>query len=126
MNFPCGPLFEKGVSQYQTDPDLKHEISTKILEFLKSRMTNLLVDQGFSREAVNAALSVSFYNVPDAFLRIKALDVLRQAPDFEPLSTAFKRVVNILKKAGADEKTRVNVNLLILMQKRHFTRNANR
>ncbi len=104
-------LVRRGVAQYQTDPDTKNEISTQILEFLRSRMTNMLVDQGFSREAVNAALSVSFYNVPDAFLRIKALDALRQAPDFEPLATAFKRVVNILKKAGGDEKTRVNVNL---------------
>lgn len=110
-DFSLRILVRRGVAQYQTDPDKKNEISTQILEFLKRRMTNMLVDQGFSREAVNAALSVSFYNVPDAFLRIKALDALRQAPDFEPLSTAFKRVVNILKKAEGDEKTRVNINL---------------
>ena len=71
----------------------------------------MLVDQGFSREAVNAALAVPFYNVPDAFLRVKALDILRQEPDFEPISTSFKRVGNILKKGSADEKTLVNVNL---------------
>ncbi|ACN15902.1 GlyS [Desulforapulum autotrophicum HRM2] len=111
FDFSLRALVRRGVAQYQTDPDKKNEISTQILEFLKGRMTNMLVDQGFSREAVNAALSVSFYNVPDAFLRIKALDILRQEPDFEPLSTAFKRVVNILKKAGGDAKTRVNVNL---------------
>lgn len=101
----------KGVSFYQTDPGKKHEISTRILDFLKARMTNMLVDQGFSREAVNAALAVPFYNVPDAFLRVKALDILRQEPDFEPISTSFKRVGNILKKGSADEKTLVNVNL---------------
>ncbi|MBI9088219.1 MAG: glycine--tRNA ligase subunit beta [Desulfobacterium sp.] len=111
FDFSLRSLVRKGVSKYQPDPDKKHDISTKVLEFLKSRMTNMLVEQGFSREAVNSALSVSFYNVPDAVLRIKALDALRQAPDFEPLSTAFKRVVNILKKANADEKTRVNENL---------------
>ncbi len=111
FDFSLRTLVRKGVGQYQTDPDRKNKISTQILAFLKSRMTNMLVDQGFSREAVNAALAVSFYNVPDAFLRIKALDALRQAPDFEPLSTAFKRVVNILKKADGDEKTMVNVNL---------------
>ena len=101
----------KGVSLYQTDPGKKHEILTRILDFLKARMTNMLVDQGFSREAVNAALAVPFYNVPDAFLRVKALDILRQEPDFEPISTSFKRVGNILKKGSADEKTLVNVNL---------------
>ena len=66
-------------------------------------MTNMLIDQGHSREAVNSALSVSFDDVPDALMRIKALEILRQAPDFEPLSIAFKRVVNILKKSGMDE-----------------------
>ncbi|MDY0220156.1 MAG: glycine--tRNA ligase subunit beta [Desulfobacterium sp.] len=111
FDFSLRTFVRKGVSLYQTDPDKKHEISTRVLEFLKARMTNMLVDQGFSREAVNAALSVPFYNVPDAFLRVKALDTLRQEPDFEPISTSFKRVGNILKKGSADEKTLVNVNL---------------
>lgn len=111
FEFSLRSFVRKGVSLYQTDPDKKHEISTKILDFLKGRMTNMLVDQGFSREAVNAALSVSFYNVPNAFLRVKALDTLRQEPDFEPISTSFKRVGNILKKASVDEKTLVNANL---------------
>ena len=51
---------------------------------------------------MNAALAVGFDNVPDALMRIDALDVLRKAPDFESLSVAFKRVVNILRKAVYD------------------------
>ncbi len=68
----------------------------------------MLVDQGCTREAVTSALTVSFDNIPDALLRIKALDLLKQAPDFEPLSIAFKRVVNILKKADLQEQPLVD------------------
>ncbi len=90
------------------------QCTEKVLEFIKNRMTNMLVDQGHSKEAVNSALSVSFDDVPDTLMRIQALETLRKAPDFEPLSTAFKRVVNILKKAGkidADVPTMVKESL---------------
>jgi len=111
FDFSLAALVHKGVFLYQPDPDKNHGISSKVLEFLKSRMINMLIEQGFSREAVNSALSVSFYNIPDAILRIKALDLLRKAPDFEPLSIAFKRVVNILKKCDGATKILVNENL---------------
>jgi glycyl-tRNA synthetase beta chain len=39
--------------------------------------------------------------VPDLWNRAKALQDLKTAPDFEPLAVAFKRVVNIIKKAKA-------------------------
>ena len=63
-------------------------------------MVNIMTDRGFSKEAVNSALSASFDNIPDVQLRVKALYSLRQAPDFEPLAITFKRVENIQKKAG--------------------------
>lgn len=104
-------LVDKGVSLYVTDPERKTQVASKVMEFLKNRMINLLVDQGISREAVNAALAVSFDRLPTDLLRIKALDGLRQAPDFEPLSTAFKRVVNIIRKSGAEAGAGIDVSL---------------
>ncbi len=104
FKFSIKEIVEKGLFSYEPDPGRRSVLSAKIMEFLKRRMVNMLVvDHGFSREAVNSAVSVSFNDVPDALLRVRALDALRQAPDFEPLSIAFKRVVNILKKAGALE-----------------------
>ncbi len=99
FTFSLKALVDKSISLYGGD---SHH-AKQVLEFIRNRMTNMLIDQGHSREAVNSALSASFDNVPDALMRIKALEVLRQAPDFEPLSIAFKRVVNILKKSGMDE-----------------------
>ncbi len=101
FRFSMKDLVDKGLFPYEADSGKRLELSAKIMEFLKRRMVNMLVvDHGFSREAVNSALSVSFDDIPDTYLRVKAIDALRKAPDFEPLSIAFKRVVNILKKAG--------------------------
>ncbi len=104
-NFPISlfDLINRGVSLYVTDDQKKEATANAIHGFFKSRMENMLVEQGYSREAVKSALSVSFDVLPDDLLRIKALETLRQAPDFEPVSVAFKRVVNILKQAGAGD-----------------------
>lgn len=114
FTFSLTELVEKSVSFYVSelykDIDLEQQtgkqkaVSENVMGFIKIRMTNMLVEHGDSKEAVASALAVGFDNVPDAVMRIKALDVLRQAPDFEPLSAAFKRVVNILKKSEAAEK----------------------
>ena len=40
-------------------------------------------------------------NIPDTWRRAAALEKLKAKPDFVPLAVAFKRVVNIIKKADA-------------------------
>jgi len=101
FKFSIIEIMEKGLVPYEADSEKRLILLAKILDFLKRRMVNMLVvDHGFARESVNSAVSVSFDDIPDTLLRVKALDALRQAPDFEPLSIAFKRVVNILKKTG--------------------------
>ncbi|MBF0200229.1 MAG: glycine--tRNA ligase subunit beta [Desulfamplus sp.] len=96
--------FPNSKRQYVAEKNRETDTVSAVLEFIGTRMTNMLLEQGYSREAVSSALSVSFDNVPDTLSRVKALDLLRQAPDFEPLSSAFKRVVNILKKEGVPQK----------------------
>ncbi len=101
FKFSIKEIMDKGLVPYEADSEKRSLILAKIMEFLKRRMVNMLVaDHGFARESVNSAVSVSFDDIPDALLRVEALDALRHAPDFEPLSIAFKRVVNILKKTG--------------------------
>jgi glycyl-tRNA synthetase beta chain len=98
LTLSLAELVETGVGLYEPDPAKKQAVAARVMDFLRSRLANLLVDQGISREAVNSGLAVSFDKVPDDLLRIRALDRLRREPDFEPLSIAFKRVVNILRK----------------------------
>jgi glycyl-tRNA synthetase beta chain len=111
FSFPLRELVTKGVSLYVADETKGALVTDQVLAFIKGRMGNMLVDQAYSRESVNSALAVSFDNVPDSLLRIKALDAMRQEPDFEPLSIAFKRVVNILKKAGIQKPMAVDEGL---------------
>jgi glycyl-tRNA synthetase beta chain len=48
-------------------------------------------------DVVEAATRVEFDDVKDCVLRARALASVRSRPEFEPLSVAFKRIMNILK-----------------------------
>lgn len=100
LTFSLKKLIEKSRSLFsdKTDQDAG-EIREKIMDFFTGRMTNLLLDDGYSRDVVGAVTAVSADLVPDVWARAKALETLKNAPDFEPLAIAFKRVVNIIKKA---------------------------
>jgi glycyl-tRNA synthetase beta chain len=74
-------------------------IAKDILTFLKNRMSRQLADEGFSKDVIAATISTGVDSVPDIWSRVKALQGLKGAPDFEPLAIAFKRVVNIIRKA---------------------------
>jgi glycyl-tRNA synthetase beta chain len=82
-----------------------------VIQFLTSRMSHLLAEEGFSKDVVAATLAVAADNVPEAWQRVKALQELKSAPDFEPLAVAFKRVVNIIKQADAADAAKVDEGL---------------
>ena len=86
-------------------------LSEQILTFLQNRMTYQLAEEGFSKDVIAAAADVSVDNVPAVWNRVRALQDLKTAPDFEPLAVAFKRVVNIIKKADVRIKKTVNEEL---------------
>jgi glycyl-tRNA synthetase beta chain len=86
------PFAEKTAAQSQ-------DAGENVYRFLKSRMAHLLEEDGFSKDVIAAVLSVSADRVPDVWNRARALENLKFEPDFEPLATAFKRVVNIIKKS---------------------------
>ena len=74
-------------------------VQEQVAAFLRNRLTNLLAEDGFSKDTVAAILGVAADNIPDTWRRAAALEQLKAKPDFEPLAVAFKRVVNIIKKA---------------------------
>ena len=82
-----------------------------VFTFLKDRMSGILVEEGFSKDIIAAVISVSADNVQDVKNRVAALEKMKNEPDFEPLAAAFKRVVNILKKAGEQNNQAVNPDL---------------
>jgi glycyl-tRNA synthetase beta chain len=73
------------------------EIKKDVLDFFQGRLQNQLISQGFVYDTVEAVLAAGFADVVLTMEKIKALQVFRNDPEFEPLSITFKRVDNILK-----------------------------
>ncbi len=112
FSFSLRKLIEKSLTLFGIKQAKKiHELSEQILTFLQNRMTYQLAEEGFSKDVIAAAADVSVDNVPAVWNRVRALQDLKTAPDFEPLAVAFKRVVNIIKKADVRIKKTVNEKL---------------
>ncbi|MBN1956697.1 MAG: glycine--tRNA ligase subunit beta [Desulfuromonadales bacterium] len=73
------------------------EIIADVVDFIRLRLVNMLTAQDYPADIVDAVLSAAFSEPVDAVERVKALAALKSREDFEPLSVAFKRVVNIIK-----------------------------
>ncbi|RLB84230.1 MAG: glycine--tRNA ligase subunit beta [Deltaproteobacteria bacterium] len=99
FSFSLKGVIEKSLNLYGVKGVRKiREIAGPVNTFIQNRMTHLLAEEGFSKDVIQAVVSVSVDNVPDVWNRARALQNLKTAPDFEPLAVAFKRVVNIIKK----------------------------
>ena len=112
FSFSLRAVIEKSIKLYNIKGAKKiREIADNVNTFILNRMTHQLAEDGFSKDVVASVVSVSGDNVPDLWNRAKALQDLKTAPDFEPLAVAFKRVVNIIKKAKAFKAKPVNNSL---------------
>ena len=68
--------------------------------FLKERLDYYLREvRGFAYDVVNAVLSTGMTTVADAVARAQALTQVRGSDDLVAISTAFKRIKNILRQA---------------------------
>ena len=101
FSFSLSELIAKSAKHFEGEnhQDIK-EIADKVYTFLVNRMSHILAEEGFSKDVIAAVLSVSAFQVPDVWNRVRALEKLKREPDFQPLAIAFKRVVNIIKKEG--------------------------
>jgi glycyl-tRNA synthetase beta chain len=74
--------------------------------FFRERLEFYLKDaRGYAYDVVSAVLAVDTDDVVDAAARAEAVSRVRGSADFESISTAFKRMKNILRQAS--EKTKV-------------------
>jgi glycyl-tRNA synthetase beta chain len=106
---PLSKLIEESLTLFR--PDHIQESRNQIYTFLQNRMTNLLIEDGFSKDTIAAVLGSSCDNIPETWNRVGALEKLKAEPDFEPLAVAFKRVVNIMKKTDETEPGDIDQNL---------------
>ncbi len=112
MKFSLKSLIKKGVELYgdKVDGDIDKVVGT-IVEFIENRIERILVEDGFSKDITASVTGASIDNIPDIWNRVKALESMKQKPDFEPLAAAFKRVVNIIKKADISADISINENI---------------
>lgn len=85
-----------------------NEAGDGVIDFLKGRMAQLLIDEGISKDVVTAVLNASADNIPDIWKRAYALNGMKSRPDFEPIAVGFKRVANIIKKSAPETMTVVD------------------
>lgn len=104
FSFSLRQTIQKSVSFFAAaaKPSTEETVD-KVNAFLQNRIANLLSDEGFSKDIVTAIVSISTDHVPNVWNRVRALQALKEKPDFEPLAVAFKRVVNIIKQAEQKE-----------------------
>ncbi len=112
FSFSLRQLIEKatGLFTHKAKEDTS-ETSEKVYVFIKNRISRMLEEEGVSKDVVGAIVDISIDHVPNTWKRAKALDALRTQPDFEPLAVAFKRVVNIIKKAPALDPSAIDESL---------------
>jgi glycyl-tRNA synthetase beta chain len=75
----------------------KEKIKSYCLDFFSNRLRRIYERQGYRYDLVSATVSVGIDNIYHSYLRLKALDSLKESPNFEPLIIIAKRVNNILK-----------------------------
>jgi len=80
--------------------------SDSVRSFFRERLEFYLKDaRGYAYDVVSAVLAVDSDDVVDAAARAEAVSKVRGSADFESISSAFKRIKNILRQAT--EKTKV-------------------
>jgi len=75
----------------------KEKIKSYCLDFFSNRLRHIFEKQGYRYDLINASVSVGIDKIYHSYLRLKALDSLKESPNFEPLIIIAKRVNNILK-----------------------------
>jgi len=116
--FSLAGIIETSLKIYdQFDPGHIRNTAVSVQSFFQSRMSFLMAEQGFAKDSIAAVLSASSEHIPNVWNRVRALEDLKTAPDFEPLATAFKRVANIVRKAAEKSldqfSPRINASLFL-------------
>lgn len=112
LGFSLTDFIGKSLFLYGDRPEEEsRKVIADVTEFIKNRMDYMLVEEGYSRDVTLAVTSISIDSIPHVKRRVKALESLKSQAGFEPLAVAFKRVVNIIKKADLAAAPAVKENL---------------
>ncbi len=95
----------------------KEPVKGEVLKFFANRLQYIFESQGFRYDLVKASLASGIDNIYHSSLRLRALDSLKESPQFETMIMIAKRVNNILK---GHARHKVNESLLLEKQEREL------
>ena len=104
-------IFHEALEQYRAASELRDKLRElgnapqSLAEFFRERLEFYLREgRGFAYDVVNAVLAAGADDVVDAVARAEAVTSVRPTDDFVAISTAFKRIKNILRQARESGK----------------------
>ena len=72
------------------------EVIPEIIDFINGRFVAYMKEKGYDTDVINAVISVDKGNLYKNYLKIKALQELKENPEFDQIMTVFKRVGKII------------------------------
>lgn len=109
--FSFSRLLDKVIKIYGDRLTLpKDEIKRYCIEFFLNRLQHIYEREGYRYDLVKAALGADADNIYHSYLRLNALDSLKDSSHFEPMILIAKRVNNILRD---QPKFRIDPDLFI-------------
>jgi glycyl-tRNA synthetase beta chain len=118
MSFSFPRLLDKVINTMKDNlAREKADVKSYLLDFFKSRLQHIFESQGYRYDLVKASIAPGIDNIYHSYLRLKALDSLKDSPQFEPMIIIAKRVNNILR---VQSRHKVNEELLVEKQEREL------
>lgn len=94
----------RGILTHAPKLRVSGEVERQVTDFLLDRARFILKERhSFAYDEISAALAAGSDDLVDAGERISAVREIRKTKNFEPLAVSFKRIRNILEKAGPRE-----------------------
>ena len=110
LPLPIAKLFSDARAEYvgsEAERRFSREIKfdEAIANFMRERLEFYLRDaRGFAYDVVNAVLAAGSDDIVDAIARAEAVSEVRGSEDFISISTAFKRIKNIVRQAHEQKR----------------------
>ncbi len=91
-NEVLAPYIKKGILIDSEDIIIK-----EIIEFIKGRLKNVLLEKGYGYDIIDAVLTQDLEDLYDAYLRITELSKWKKRDEFLEIISSFDRVSNLAK-----------------------------
>ena len=78
------------------------EVREELLEFIKQRIKNMLLDKGFEHDVIDSIMAVDVNDINGVFERANVVAEFKKREDFTDIVNVFNRTNNLAKKLGRD------------------------